>query len=145
MHFLISLFKKDLFINSTIADNTVFHLIFRMLFAVLCFIQLFYRHRISAEYEGKRCGWSSAKLFHRRGISGNVMVAAMIRRLGEENIQWSFPGDSLTEEKVGAIRRQESGEPRHSSEAVERKVREETAELFFHGASRHTSATKCHT
>lgn len=60
----------------------------------------------------------------------------MIGRLGEENIQRSFPGDSVTEEKVGAIRRQESGEPRHSSsKAVGRKVREEPAELFFHGES----------
>lgn len=58
----------------------------------------------------------------------------MIGPLGEENIQWSFPGDSLTEEKVGAIRRQESGEPRHCSKAVGRKVfAEETTELFFHG------------
>lgn len=47
----------------------------------------------------------------------------MIGPLGEENIQWSFPGDSLTEEKVGAIRRQESGEPRRCSKAVGRKVR----------------------
>lgn len=39
----------------------------------------------------------------------------MIGCLGEENIQWSFPGDFLlTEEKVGAIRRQEGGEPRYS-------------------------------
>jgi len=48
----------------------------------------------------------------------------MIGRLGEENIQWSFPGDFLTEEKVGAIRRQEGGEPRCSSKAEKRKVHE---------------------
>ncbi|KYQ51131.1 hypothetical protein ALC60_09779, partial [Trachymyrmex zeteki] len=36
-----------------------------------------------------------------RGINGNVAVATMIGHLGEENIQWSFPGDFLTEEKVG--------------------------------------------
>jgi len=72
----------------------------------------------------------------------------MIGHLGEENIQWSFPGDFLTEEKVGAIRRQEDDEPWYSTKAVEQKVRKETTELFFHGgyaASRHTSATKCHT
>ncbi|KYN35530.1 hypothetical protein ALC56_10087 [Trachymyrmex septentrionalis] len=40
----------------------------------------------------------------------------MIGYLGEENIQWSFPGDFLTEEKVGAIRRQEDGEPKRLSD-----------------------------
>ncbi|EGI60981.1 hypothetical protein G5I_10743 [Acromyrmex echinatior] len=71
-----------------------------------------------------------------RGINGNVAVATMIGHLGEENIQWSFPGDFLTEEKVGAIRRQEDGEPRYSTKAVEQKVRKETTELFFHGGKR---------
>lgn len=62
----------------------------------------------------------------------------MIGRLGEENIQWSFPGDFLTEEKVGAIRRQEGGEPRDTSSkaaaaAAGTGMKSSATELFFHG------------
>ncbi|KYM97689.1 hypothetical protein ALC62_11634 [Cyphomyrmex costatus] len=65
-------------------------------------------------------------------VSIPLVVATMIGHLGEENIQWSFPEDFLTEEKVGAIWRQEYGEPRYSTKAVGQKVRKKTTELFFH-------------